>query len=74
MRNYQTAFFESALADNDSFEQWRDAGERDVQQRANAAWKKSLSEYEAPPLDEGVDEALQDFMARRKDSMPDAWH
>ena len=32
-----------------------------------------LAEYEAPPIDPGVDEALLDFIARRKASMPDAF-
>jgi trimethylamine--corrinoid protein Co-methyltransferase len=31
-----------------------------------------LSEYEAPPIDPGVDEALLEFMIRRKASMPDS--
>ena len=31
-----------------------------------------LREYEAPPLDEGIDEALQDFIARRKAAQPDS--
>ena len=33
-----------------------------------------LRDYEAPPLDPGIDEALQDFMARKKETMPDIWH
>ena len=41
---------------------------------ANARWKKVLAEYEPPPLDEAIDEALQDFIARRKASMDDAWY
>jgi trimethylamine--corrinoid protein Co-methyltransferase len=31
-----------------------------------------LAEYEEPPLDPGIDEALLAFIARRKASMPDA--
>jgi trimethylamine--corrinoid protein Co-methyltransferase len=31
-----------------------------------------LAEYEAPPIDPGVDEALLEFMIRRKASMPDS--
>jgi trimethylamine--corrinoid protein Co-methyltransferase len=31
-----------------------------------------LAEYEAPPLDPAVDEALLDYMNRRRASMPDA--
>ena len=33
-----------------------------------------LHAYEPPPLDASVDEALRDFMARKKASMPDIWH
>jgi trimethylamine--corrinoid protein Co-methyltransferase len=33
-----------------------------------------LAEYEAPALDPGIDEALRDFIARKKASMPDATH
>ena len=30
-----------------------------------------LREYEAPALDEGIDEQLQAFMAKRKEVLPD---
>jgi len=41
-------------------------------QRANALWKKQLAEYEAPALDPSVDEALLDYMNRRKASFADS--
>jgi trimethylamine--corrinoid protein Co-methyltransferase len=31
-----------------------------------------LAEYEAPAIDPGVDEALRDYIERKKASMPDA--
>jgi trimethylamine--corrinoid protein Co-methyltransferase len=31
-----------------------------------------LAEYEAPPLDPAIDEALLEFIVRRKASMPDS--
>ena len=34
--------------------------------------EKLLAEYEAPPLDPAVDEALLDFMNRRKAAAPDS--
>ena len=55
--NFETAFWRSGLADNNSFEQWRDDGEKDIVVRANTQWKKMLRDYEAPPLDPGIDEA-----------------
>ena len=41
-------------------------------QRANALWKQMLHDYEPPPIDPGVDEALLDFVARRKAAFPDS--
>jgi trimethylamine--corrinoid protein Co-methyltransferase len=70
--NFETGFWRSGLADNNSFEQWRDEGGRDIAQRASDAWKRQLREYEAPPLDEGIDEALRAFMAKRKETLPDS--
>lgn len=70
--NFETAFFRSTLADNNSFEQWLAEGSQDIQQRANAAWKKALAEYEAPPLDPAIDAAILDFINQRKASEPDS--
>jgi len=74
MRNYETAFYTYELSDNNSFEQWSEEGSLDLPRRANAKWKSMLAAYEAPPLDAGRDEALREFIARRKASMPDAWY
>ena len=70
--NFETAFYRSPLADNNSYEQWEAEGATDMAQRANVLWKKQLADYHAPPLDPAVDEALQDFMTRRKSSFPDS--
>jgi trimethylamine--corrinoid protein Co-methyltransferase len=72
--NFETAFYRSTIADNNSVEQWMAEGSLDASQRANAIWKRTLAEYEAPLIDPGIDEALLDFLARRKASMPDATH
>lgn len=72
--NFETAFYRSTIADNNSVEQWEAEGRKDAAQRANALWKKALADYEAPPIDPGVDEALRDYIERKKASMPDATH
>ena len=69
--NFQTAFWRSSLADNNSFEQWQDEGSKDIVVRANARWKQMLRDYEAPALDQGIDEALLAFMIQRKAALPD---
>ncbi len=72
LANFETAFYRSEIADNNSFEQWLEDGGQDAAQRANAIWKRMLREYEAPPIDPGVDEALLEFIAQRKASFPDS--
>ena len=72
LANFETAFYRSETADNNSFEQWQEDGSLDAAQRANAIWKRMLREYEAPPLDPGIDEALLEFIVKRKASMPDS--
>jgi trimethylamine--corrinoid protein Co-methyltransferase len=72
LANFETAFYRSEIADNNSFEQWQEDGSLDAAQRANKIWKRMLLEYEAPPIDEGIDEALGEFIAKRKASMPDS--
>ena len=74
MKNYETAFWDSEMSDNEPFEKWEANGSTDAATRANKAWKKKLAEYEAPALDEGIDESLRDFVARRKAAMTDMWY
>jgi trimethylamine--corrinoid protein Co-methyltransferase len=71
--NFETAFYRSTISDNNSFEQWLAEGSLDTAQRANTIWKKKLADYEAPPLDPAIDEAMQEFIAKKKASMPDAF-
>ncbi|HJO40446.1 MAG: trimethylamine methyltransferase family protein [Acidimicrobiales bacterium] len=73
LKNFETAFAVSEVANNDSYEQWSEEGSLDAAQRANTIWKKMLNDYEPPPLDEAIDEAMLDFIAKRKDELPDAF-
>ncbi|MFO1058582.1 MAG: trimethylamine methyltransferase family protein [Dongiaceae bacterium] len=70
--NFETAFYRSSIADNNSYEQWEAEGRQDAAQRANKIWKRMLQEYEPPEIDPAVDEAVQDFIARKKAAVPDS--
>ena len=74
LRHYETAYWDSELSDNEPYEKWQAAGETDAATRANALWKRRLDSYQAPPLDEGLDEALRDFVAQRKQAVVDQWY
>ena len=71
--NFQTAFYRSNIADNNSFEQWQAEGEKTAPQRANEIARSWLASYEAPPLDESIAEGLADYVSAKKASMPDAF-
>ncbi len=70
--NFETAFYRSNIADNNSFEQWESEGGLDAAQRANKIWKQMLKNYETPVLDPAIDEALLEFMQRRKSEFADS--
>lgn len=69
--NFLTALFRPETPDNSSFEQWQAGGGLDAARRANAIWKERLEAYEDPGLDPAIDEALQDYIARKKAEVPD---
>ena len=70
--NFETAFWRSSLADNTTFEQWSSEGYVESHERARARAKEMLAAYEAPHLDESIDEALSAFIAKRKEGLPDS--
>jgi trimethylamine--corrinoid protein Co-methyltransferase len=74
MQNYETVFYESNTSDNNSFEQWEIDDSKTAEQRANTIFKARLNNYEMPAMDEGINEALLEFMEQKKASMPDMWY
>ena len=72
LANFETAFYRSPVADNNSFEQWEMEGAKDATERANAIWKRMLAEYEPPPIDDAKDQELREWIERTKASFPDS--
>jgi trimethylamine--corrinoid protein Co-methyltransferase len=66
LRHFRNAFYRAELFDYNSSEQWVIDGAQDAYARAHTRVKSLLKAYEAPALDPGVEEALVDFMDRRK--------
>jgi len=64
--NYKTAFYEPALTIRQSFEQWVSLGEQDTLHRAHQLWQDLLRAYEPPPLEQSIQEALDEFITRRE--------
>ncbi len=71
--NFKNAFWRSELLDYKPFETWDEEGARDTEALAAARVEALLAAYEQPPLDPGIAEGLSAYVARKKDSMPDAF-
>ena len=74
MRHYKNAFYTAELSDSENVESWEEGGSKDMRMRAFDKWNKMLNNYEAPAIDPSVKEALTDYVARRKQELPDAWY
>ena len=72
LANFQRAFFMPDLFDNNSIEQWQAEGAVEANARAQAHARRMLNEYEEPKLDEGVNEALLAYIAKREAEIPAA--
>lgn len=63
---YETAFYSPFLSDWRNYESWVEGGAIETPARAGRIAAQVLGDFEAPPLDPAVREALEDFVARRK--------
>jgi len=68
LARYETAFYSPLMSDRQNFENWSESGGIDATTRANLIWKQMLAEYEQPPLDPAIDEALVSYVAKRKET------
>jgi len=71
--NFKEAFWKTDLFDYKPFETWDEEGARDTATLASVRVKKMLGDYQAPAIDPGVNEALAEYVAKKKASVPDAF-
>ncbi|MFD2175510.1 trimethylamine methyltransferase family protein [Rhodobacter lacus] len=71
--NFKSAFWKTDLFDYKPFETWDEEGARDTSQLAARRVEKMLGEYQAPALDPGINEALAEYVAKKKAAVPDAF-
>ena len=70
-RHMKTAFHDSRLLEYRPYETWAEDGSPDTFTAANRKMRQMLNDYQAPALDPAIDEALKDFIARKKAALPD---
>jgi trimethylamine--corrinoid protein Co-methyltransferase len=71
LEHFESAFFMPTIMDFNSFEQWNAEGAKSHDERGRDMARRMLRDYEEPRLDEGVAEALEDFISRREKGLGD---
>ncbi|WP_300586519.1 trimethylamine methyltransferase family protein [Marivita sp.] len=71
--NFKSAFWRSEIFDFKPYETWSEEGARDTMALATERVKRQLDTYQQPPLDAGIHDALVEYVAKKKASMPDAF-
>ncbi len=71
--NFKTSFWRTEVLDYKPFETWDEEGAKDSQLLARDRVEKLLANYQQPTLDPEIAAALQEYVANKKASMPDAF-
>ncbi len=71
--NFKDAFWKSDLLDYKPFETWSDEGARDAQALATERVAKMLGDYQQPAMDPATREALDAYVAQKKEAEPDSF-
>jgi trimethylamine--corrinoid protein Co-methyltransferase len=66
MAQYETAFHPPMLSNWDSYPNWLARGSEEAAAARQPHLEGPAGHYEQPPLDPGIHEALEAFVARRK--------
>ena len=69
LARYSTAFYQPIVSNWQNHEAWQEAGAPDATARATRVWKKALGEYAEPVMDIAVREALEAYVAKRKEAI-----
>ena len=71
--NFKTSFWRTDILDYKPFETWQEQGERDTVLLASERMEELMNIYEKPTLDPAICSALNDYVIRKKASMPDSF-
>ncbi|MDD9857762.1 MAG: trimethylamine methyltransferase family protein, partial [Gammaproteobacteria bacterium] len=61
------------VSDWSNFETWQENGRKTAARRAHALYQEVLENYTPPPLDPGVREHLEAYVAKRRTRIKPGW-
>lgn len=69
VERYETAFYRPLLSDWTNYDGWEAAGSKDALTRATGIWQQALNEYQPPDIEPAVVEALDAYVAKRREEI-----
>jgi trimethylamine--corrinoid protein Co-methyltransferase len=71
LERFRDCFYRPLVSSTENYERWNRNGGHDTAARASEIWKKTLEEYEKPPIDAGLEGELKAFVDRRRTELGD---
>jgi trimethylamine--corrinoid protein Co-methyltransferase len=71
LERFRECFYRPLVSSTENFERWNRNGANDTAARASEIWKKTLEEYEKPPIDADLEAQLKAFVDRRRIELGD---
>lgn len=65
LENYRNYIYTEGLFPSPSYENWLASGRRDASQLAHEKARKLIDAYEKPPMDQGLEEAIDEYVLRK---------
>src|ERR1051325_8271255 len=71
LERFRECFYRPLVSSTENYERWKRNGGEDTATRASAIWRKTLAEYEEPPIDDGLRQELKAYVDRRRTELGD---
>jgi trimethylamine--corrinoid protein Co-methyltransferase len=71
LERFRECFYRPLVSSTENYERWNRNGGHDAAARASEIWKKTLEDYEKPPIDAELEAELKAFVDRRRTELGD---
>jgi trimethylamine---corrinoid protein Co-methyltransferase len=71
LERFRECFYRPLVSSTENYERWNRNGGNDTAARASDVWKKTLEEYEKPPIEDDLEAELKAYVDRRRTELGD---
>jgi trimethylamine---corrinoid protein Co-methyltransferase len=71
LERFRECFYRPLVSSTENYERWNRNGGNDTAARASEVWKKTLEEYEKPPIEDDLEAELKAYVDRRRTELGD---